>query len=264
MYTHNLDPVLLNFGLFSIRWYSLSYVFGILLGWWLGKKIISHILQRVSLKFDVKEFDDLITYIIISIIVGGRLGYVIFYNLSYYISNPIDVFKVWEGGMSFHGALVGIIIGTYLFSLKKNIPVLFFLDVIACVSPIGIFLGRIANFINGELVGKVTTVSWGVIFPAVDSLSRHPSQLYEAFLEGLVLFLILNKIIFKEIYKMGACSYLFLIYYGAFRIISEFFREPDAQLGYLFNLFSMGTFLSFLMILVGLFLNIFRKKNENK
>ena len=122
MYTHNLDPVLLNFGLFSIRWYSLSYVFGILLGWWLGKKIISHILQKVSLEFDVKEFDDLITYIIISIIVGGRLGYVIFYNLGYYISNPIDVFKVWEGGMSFHGALVGIIIGTYLFSLKKNIP----------------------------------------------------------------------------------------------------------------------------------------------
>ena len=264
MYTHNLDPVLLNFGILSIRWYSLSYVFGILLGWWLGKKIISHILQKVSLKFDVKEFDDLITYIIISIIVGGRLGYIIFYNLSYYISNPIDVFKIWEGGMSFHGALVGIIIGTYLFSLKKNIPVLFFLDIIACVSPIGIFLGRIANFINGELIGKVTTVSWGVIFPAVDTLTRHPSQLYEALLEGIVLFFILNKIIFKEVYKIGVCSYLFLIYYGVFRVISEFFREPDAQLGYLFNLFSMGTFLSLLMILVGLFLNIFRKKNENK
>ena len=263
MYTHNLDPVLLNFGLFSIRWYSLSYVFGILLGWWLGKKIISHILQRVSLKFDVKEFDDLITYIIISIIVGGRLGYVIFYNLNYYTSNPIDVFKVWEGGMSFHGALIGIIIGTYFFSLKKNVPVLFFLDVIACVSPIGIFLGRIANFINGELIGKVTTVTWSVVFPAVDSLSRHPSQLYEALLEGVVLFFILNKIIFKDVYKMGTCSYLFLIYYGIFRVISEFFREPDAQLGYLFNLFSMGTFLSLIMILVGLFLNIFGKKNDN-
>ena len=263
MYTHNLDPVLLNFGLLSIRWYSLSYVFGILLGWWLGKKIISHILQKVSLKFDVKEFDDLITYIIISIIVGGRLGYVIFYNLNYYTSNPIDVFKVWEGGMSFHGALIGIIIGTYFFSLKKNVPVLFFLDVIACVSPIGIFLGRIANFINGELIGKVTTVTWSVVFPAVDSLSRHPSQLYEALLEGVVLFFILNKIIFKDVYKMGTCSYLFLIYYGIFRVISEFFREPDAQLGYLFNLFSMGTFLSLIMILVGLFLNIFGKKNDN-
>ena len=166
--------------------------------------------------------------------------------------------------MSFHGALIGIIIGTYLFSSKKNIPVFFFLDVIACVSPIGIFLGRIANFINGELIGKVTTVSWSVIFPTVDSLSRHPSQLYEALLEGVVLFFILNKIIFKKVYRMGTCSYLFLIYYGVFRIISEFFREPDAQLGYLFNLFSMGTFLSFLMILVGIFLNIFREKNENK
>ena len=264
MYTHNLDPVLLNFGLLSIRWYSLSYVFGILLGWWLGKKIISHILQKVSLKFDVREFDDLITYIIISIIVGGRLGYIIFYNLSYYISNPIDIFKVWEGGMSFHGALVGIIIGTYLFSLKKNIPILFFLDVIACVSPIGIFLGRIANFINGELIGKTTNASWGIIFPNVDLMPRHPSQLYEAALEGLILFLILNVIVFKSKYRIGTCSYLFLILYGIFRIISEFFREPDAQLGYLFDLFSMGTFLSFLMILAGfLIFNILRKKNEN-
>ena len=264
MYTHNLDPVLLDFGLLSIRWYSLSYVFGILLGWWLGKKIINHILKRTNLKFNLKEFDDLITYIIISIIIGGRLGYVLFYNFNYYISNPIDIFKVWEGGMSFHGALIGIIIGTYLFSSKKKIPVFFFLDVIACVSPIGIFLGRIANFINGELIGKVTTVYWSVIFPAVDSFSRHPSQLYEALLEGLVLFLILNKIIFKKVYKVGTCSYLFLIYYGFFRIISEYFREPDAQLGYLFNLFSMGTILSFIMILAGLLiLNFFKKKNEN-
>ena len=262
MYTHNLDPVLLDFGLIVIRWYSLAYIFGILIGWWLGKKIISHILQRINLKFKINEFDDLITYIIISIIIGGRLGYVIFYNLNYYISNPIDIFKVWEGGMSFHGALIGIIVGTYLFSLKKNISVFFFLDVIACVSPIGIFLGRIANFINGELIGKVTTVSWGVIFPTVDSLSRHPSQLYEALLEGLVLFFILNKIIFKKVYKMGTCSCLFLIYYGVFRIISEYFREPDVQLGYLFNLFSMGSFLSFLMVLIGLFLIMFRKKNE--
>jgi phosphatidylglycerol:prolipoprotein diacylglycerol transferase len=132
------------------------------------------------------------------------------------------------------------------------------------VAPIGIFLGRIANFINGELVGKITTVSWGVIFPAVDTLARHPSQLYEAILEGIVLFFILNKIIFREVYKLGFCSSLFLICYGVFRIISEFFREPDIQLGYLFNLFSMGTILSFFMILAGLLmLNILRRKNEN-
>jgi len=263
MYTHNLDPVLIDFGLLAIRWYSLAYIFGIILGWWLGKKIINHVIKDINLKFNIKEFDDLITYLIISIIVGGRLGYVIFYNQNYYLANPLDIIKVWEGGMSFHGALLGIIIGTHLFSKKKGLPTYFLLDIIACVSPIGIFLGRLANFINGELVGKVTTVSWGVIFPAIDSLPRHPSQLYEAFLEGAVLFLILNSLIFKRRYKMGTCSYLFLIYYGIFRIISEFFRQPDSQLGYLFDLFSMGTLLSFLMIIAGLIiLNVLRKKNE--
>jgi len=263
MYTHNLDPVLIDFGFIVIRWYSLAYIFGIILGWWLGKRIINHIIKKVSFKFNLKEFDNLITYLIISIIVGGRLGYVIFYNLGYYLTYPFDIIKVWEGGMSFHGALLGIIIGTYLFSKKKSVPTYFLLDVIACVSPIGIFLGRLANFINGELVGKVTTVSWGVVFPALDSLPRHPSQLYEAVLEGAVLFLILNSVILKRSYKMGTCSYLFLIYYGIFRIISEFFRQPDPQLGYLFNFFSMGTLLSFLMIIAGLvILNFFRKKNE--
>ncbi len=263
MYTHNLDPVIVDFGLIVIRWYSLAYIFGIIIGWWLGKKIINHILQQINLTFKVKEFDDLITYLIISLIVGGRLGYVLFYNLSFYINNPFDILKVWEGGMSFHGALLGIIIGTYLFSKKKNLPTFFLLDIIACVSPIGIFLGRIANFINGELIGKVTTVSWSVIFPAIDGLPRHPSQLYEALFEGVVLFLILINLIFRHRYKMGMCSYLFLIYYGIFRVTSEFFREPDPQVGYLFNLFSMGTLLSFLMIIAGLvILNALRKRNE--
>ena len=261
MYTHNLDPVLFDFGFIAIRWYSLAYIFGIIIGWWLGKKIINHILEYSKLKFNLREFDDLITIIIISIVIGGRLGYVVFYNLEYYFSHPMDIFKVWEGGMSFHGALIGIILGTYFFSSKRNIPVFFFLDVIACVSPIGIFLGRIANFINGELIGKVTTVSWGVIFPAVDTFARHPSQIYEAILEGVVLFFILNRIIFKEVYKLGTCSCLFLIWYGIFRIISEFFREPDIQLGYLLNIFSMGTILSFFMILIGfIILKILQKK----
>ena len=164
--------------------------------------------------------------------------------------------------MSFHGALIGIIIGTYLFSLKRNVPVFFLLDIIACVSPIGIFLGRIANFINGELVGKVTNVSWGVIFPNLDMLPRHPSQLYEAILEGIILFLILNILIFIRKYKIGSSSCIFLIFYGVFRIISEYFREPDIQIGYLFNLFSMGTILSFIMIVSGLvIINSFKRKN---
>ena len=264
MYTHNLDPVLISFGFIVIRWYSLAYIFGIILGWWLGKKIIKSIIKDVNFKFNVKDFDDLITYLIISIIIGGRLGYILFYNLGYYIANPFDIIKVWEGGMSFHGALLGIIVGTYFFSKKKNVPTYFLLDIVACVSPIGIFLGRLANFINGELVGKVTAVSWGVVFPAIDNLPRHPSQLYEAILEGAVLFLVLNILIFRHKYKMGTCSYLFLIYYGIFRIISEFFRQPDPQIGYLFNLFSMGTFLSFFMIIAGLIIfNVLQEKNES-
>ena len=262
MFTHNLDPVLLDFGFMAIRWYSLAYIAGITIGWWLGKKIIIKKFQNISQKFDLREFDDLITYLIISIIIGGRIGYIIFYNLKYYISNPLDIVKIWEGGMSFHGALIGIIFATYLFSKKRKMSSFFLLDIIACVSPIGIFFGRIANFINGELVGKTTNFSWGVIFPAVDKLPRHPSQLYEAFLEGIILFFILNAFILKKNYKTGTCSYLFLIYYGFFRIISEFFREPDAQIGYLFNFFSMGTILSFLMILAGLILFVFIKKNE--
>ncbi|RPG95107.1 MAG: prolipoprotein diacylglyceryl transferase [Candidatus Pelagibacter sp. TMED286] len=264
MYTHNLDPVLLDFGFISIRWYSLAYVFGILIGWWFGKKIISHILNNSSLKFKIYDFDDLITYLIISIIIGGRIGYIFFYNFAYYIENPLDIIKIWEGGMSFHGALIGIIIGTYLFSSKKNVPTFFMLDIIACVAPIGIFFGRIANFINGELVGKVTTVSWGVIFPTIDMLPRHPSQLYEAILEGVILFLILNIIVFKKQYRLGKCSYLFLICYGVLRIVGEFFREPDSNIGYLFNLLSMGTILSILMILSGLTIAAVLKKNEIK
>ena len=158
--------------------------------------------------------------------------------------------------------LIGIIVGTYLFSIKKSVPTFFLLDVIACVSPIGIFLGRIANFINGELIGKVTSVPWSVIFPAVDMLPRHPSQLYEAALEGVVLFLVLNTLILKMKYKMGTCSYLFLIFYGVFRIISELFREPDTQVGYLFNVLTMGTILSFFMVLSGFVILIILKKKD--
>jgi phosphatidylglycerol:prolipoprotein diacylglycerol transferase len=162
--------------------------------------------------------------------------------------------------MSFHGALVGIIIGTYLFSVKRKISSFFLLDIIACVSPIGIFFGRIANFINAELIGKTTNGSWGVIFPTVDMLPRHPSQLYEAFLEGIILFTILNLFIFNRNYVIGLNSSLFLIFYGFFRIFSELFREPDIQVGYLFNLFSMGSILSFIMILAGMIIFVFIKK----
>ena len=260
MYTHDLDPILFDFGFLIIRWYSLAYIFGILIGWWLSKKIILKKFNAdISLNI-IKEFDNLITYLIISILIGGRVGYILFYNLDYYLINPIDIIKIWEGGMSFHGALIGIIFGTHFFAIRRNIPTFFILDIIACVSPIGIFFGRIANFINSELVGKTTTIFWGVIFPKLDNLARHPSQLYEAFLEGFVLLIIMNLILFKKNYKIGTCSYLFLIFYGIFRMLAEQFREPDLQVGYLFDFISMGAVLSFFMILAGI--TIFLMRND--
>ena len=251
MFTHNLDPILINLGFISLRWYSLAYIFGILIGWWYGKKIIKKF-QIKNSNFLADDFDDLITYLIFGIVIGGRLGYVIFYNLNYYIENPLDIIKIWQGGMSFHGALIGIIIGTFFFSYRTDKNALFFLDIIACVSPIGIFFGRIANFINGELVGKISSMPWSVIFPNVDMMPRHPSQIYEAVLEGVILFLIVNFFINKKEYIIGTCSYVFLISYGALRIVSEFFREPDLQLGYIFNIASMGSILSFVMFLSGI------------
>ena len=262
MFTHNLSPILFDLGFFSIRWYSLAYIFGIILGWWFGKKIIFQKFQKTHNEISEK-FDDLIAYLIFAIIIGGRAGYVIFYNFEFYFFNPIDILKIWEGGMSFHGALIGIIAATYFFSKKKNLSSLLLLDVIACVAPIGIFFGRIANFINGELVGKITSVSWSVIFPSVDMSPRHPSQIYEAIFEGVILFIILNIIINKKNYLTGTCSYLFLIFYGIFRIFSELFREPDIQIGYIFNFITMGMILSLFMILSGIVLYKFTKKNES-
>jgi phosphatidylglycerol:prolipoprotein diacylglycerol transferase len=262
MYIHNLSPVLINFGFLEIRWYSLAYIFGILIGWWVAKKIIIFKIENKTVTFDVKFLDDLISYVIISIIVGGRFGYIIFYNLSYYLSNPLDVFKIWQGGMSFHGALIGVIVGTYLFSKKTKINLFFFLDIISSVAPIGIFFGRIANFINAELYGKPTSLFWSVVFPEVDKIPRHASQLYEAALEGVVLFIILISIIYIKSIKIGTVSALFMILYGLFRIAAEQFREPDIQIGYLFDVFSMGSILSFSMILIGLL--ILKKARNNE
>ena len=262
MYIHDLNPVLINFGFIEIRWYSLAYIFGILLGWWIAKKIIIFKVKNKTVIFNVQIFDDLISYIIVSIILGGRFGYIIFYNSSYYFNNPLDIFKIWQGGMSFHGALIGVILGTFLFAKKVKVNSFFFLDIIACVAPIGIFFGRVANFVNSELYGKPSSFFWSVIFPEVDKISRHPSQLYEAMLEGVVLFIILINVVYKKEIMTGVVSALFMILYGFFRIIAEQFREPDIQIGYLFDLFSMGSILSFSMILIGLF--ILKKAANNE
>ena len=262
MYIHNLNPVLVNIGFVEIRWYSLAYIFGILIGWWFGKKILDFRIKAKNSSLGLESFDNLISYIIISIIIGGRLGYIIFYNFGYYLNNPIDIFKIWEGGMSFHGALVGVVIGTHLFAKSIETETLLFLDIIACVAPIGIFFGRIANFINGELFGKPTNLSWSVVFPEVDNVPRHPSQIYEAFLEGILLFLILIPFIYNKKIRTGYCSSLFLIFYGLFRILAEQFREPDLQIGYFFNFFSLGSILSLFMVIAGILILLKIKKNE--
>ena len=263
MYIHNLNPILFEIGGYGLRWYSLAYIFGILIGWWLAKILIDKKIQFKS-GVDQKKFDNFLSYIIFGIIIGGRLGYVLFYNPSYYIKMPLDILKIWQGGMSFHGALIGIILVSIFFSIKEKVKSFILLDIVAIVSPIGIFFGRIANFINSELVGKVTNVPWGVVFPNIDLMLRHPSQIYEAIFEGVILFFILNKIIRRKNYKTGACACQFLILYGFFRVISEYFREPDIQIGYLFGLISMGSLLSFLMIIFGLIIFIYnRNKNES-
>ena len=263
MIIHNLDPVLIDFGFMQVRWYSLSYIFGVLGGWWYGKIIINKLLDSEKSKIYSKNFDDLIAYIIIGIILGGRIGYVIFYNPKFYLDNLFEIFKIWNGGMSFHGGLIGIILATIIFSIKKKLNYKLYFDAIACVAPIGIFFGRIANFINAELYGSPTQKSWGIIFPSVDGLPRHPSQLYEAALEGLALFIILNLIVFQKRTEKGLIGSLFLIFYGIFRIISEQFREPDAHLGYLFLNLSMGSILSALMIISGILFFYYIISNEN-
>ena len=252
MFINNFDPVAIEIFSFEIRWYSLAYITGILLGWYLAKKIFIHNIIK-------DKFDDYVTYVIIGLIIGGRLGYVLFYNLDYYLSNLLEIFKIWQGGMSFHGAVIGIIISTILFSKKNNEDVFRYLDLIALVSPIGIFFGRIANFINSELYGNETSVAWAVKFVQIDNLYRHPSQLYEAFFEGIILFLILIYFWSKDYLKIqGKLSSLFLIFYSIFRFMIEYFRSPDEQLGYLILNLTMGQLLSFLFFISGLSLYYFR------
>ena len=257
MFINNFDPVAFSILNLDIRWYSLAYIFGIGLGWVFCKKIL---ISDVKLN---EKFDDYITYIIFGIILGGRLGYIIFYNLNYYLDNFVDIFKIWEGGMSFHGGLIGIILSTILFARKYRDDIFIYTDLVALVAPIGIFFGRLANFINSELYGIPSTVPWAVIFIKIDDLARHPSQLYEAIFEGVILFLILLYFRNKSSYKRnGLISALFLIFYSVFRFFAEFLREPDEQLGYLIFNLTMGQIMSIFFALTGIIL--FYIKNEDK
>ena len=251
MYIHNLDPIIINFGFLEIRWYSLAYIFGIFLGFYYAKYVIKKFWGKENI--NTQNLDNFLIYLILGIILGGRLGYILFYNFNYYYQNPLEILFLWRGGMSFHGGVIGVLIASLIFAKKNNVKILVLTDIVVCATPIGIFLGRIANFINGELYGKKTFSDYGVIFPKIDMEPRHPSQLYEAILEGLILFFLLNIILkFKKKLFNGELSCYFLIFYSIFRIISELFREPDKHIGYIIFNISLGTIISFSFLIFGI------------
>lgn len=257
----DIDPVAVQLGPLAIRWYSLAYIGGILLGWW----IVAREHAKNPLPGMTKPMlDDMIIWAVGGIILGGRLGYVLFYKPAYYLENPAHIFQLWEGGMSFHGGMIGTIVAFYLFARKNKIPYLPVIDLVAAVTPIGLFLGRVANFINGELYGRVTDSYFGMIFPHGGDLPRHPSQLYQATLEGIVLFTILMLMLkcFHARSKPGLLGGTFLFVYGIARIVGEFFREPDAHLGFLWGHTTMGQLLCVPMLMLGAYL-MFRP-NPNK
>ena len=247
MYIHNLDPIAFKIFNFSIYWYSLSYLFGFIFSFFYAKFLI----QKGYVKLNFSYFEDFLSWAVVSVIIGGRLGYIFFYNLNFYLENPLFILKIWEGGMSFHGGLLGLIFSIFLYSKLKKIDFIELSNLVSACAPFGLFLGRIANFINKELVGKPTDSNWGVLFIENDVL-RHPSQLYESLFEGLVLFFLILYVFFKNYHKFVNIFAVFLIFYGLSRFALEFYREPDQHIGYIFQNFSMGQLLSFPMIIIGI------------
>ena len=257
MLTNNFDPVAFSIFSLNFRWYSLAYIFGIIIGWILAK---NYLVKNDEI---LKKFDDYVTFLIIGIILGGRLGYVIFYNLDYYKNNILEIFFIWQGGMSFHGGLLGVILASVWFAKKNNQDPYLYLDVVSIVAPIGIFFGRVANFINSELYGIETSLPWGVKFIKVDDLYRHPSQLYEAFFEGIILFVILLYLRKKFLMRSpGFISGMFLLIYSTFRFLIEFLRAPDEQLGYILLNLSMGQIISLIFLVIGIYLSFTKYADE--
>ncbi|MCX2697920.1 MULTISPECIES: prolipoprotein diacylglyceryl transferase [Ochrobactrum] len=253
----NIDPVIFSIGPLAVHWYGLGYVIGIMFAWWYGKKLLrNHRLWASNQPpMQPEALDDFVIWAALGVVLGGRLGYVLFYNLPYYLTNPLAIPAVWDGGMSFHGGILGTTIAMILFARSRGIKVWSMFDVVAAGVPVGLGVVRVANFINDELWGRVSDVAWAVRFPNGGGLPRHPSQLYEAFLEGLVLFFVLFVLVWagKKLKAPGFIAGTFVLGYGLSRIIVEFFREPDAQLGYLFGgWLTMGMILSLPMVLIGL------------
>jgi phosphatidylglycerol:prolipoprotein diacylglycerol transferase len=255
----SIDPVLINIGPLPIRWYAVAYIAGLVLGWAYARALVKQkVFWSGAAPLDPLDIDDLLVYAAMGVILGGRLGYVLFYNAGFYLAHPAEIFAVWKGGMSFHGGLAGTALAIYIFAKRKRISVLSLADVCAAAVPIGLFLGRIANFIKPELWGRPTDVPWAMVFPGAGPLPRHPSQLYEAGLEGFVLFFALHIAVhLGALRRPGLVTGLFAAGYGTARIACEFFREPDPQLGFLFGGATMGMLLSLPLIAAGIIFIVF-------
>lgn len=247
------DPVAVSLGPFSVRWYALAYIVGIVLGWLYARKLLrTERFWGGPAPISVAQFDDYVLWVTLGIILGGRAGYVLFYNLDYFIQHPLEILQLWQGGMSFHGGFLGCIVAVLLFGWRNKVPVLSLGDITCAVGPIGLLLGRLANFINSELWGRVSDVPWAFVFPTGGPLPRHPSQLYEAALEGVLLFTVLTLMVRRgALQRPGLIIGTFAVLYGLARIFSEFFREPDPQLGFLWGGLTMGMLLSLPMIAAG-------------
>jgi phosphatidylglycerol---prolipoprotein diacylglyceryl transferase len=258
------DPVLISFGPIAVRWYALAYIVGILLGWLYARAIIRrNELWGSPPPMTVADYDDFVLWVTLGIIAGGRLGYVLFYNPSYFVAHPVEILQLWKGGMSFHGGFLGCVLAVVLFARQRGLSILSLGDITCAAGTIGIFLGRIANFINGELWGRPSDVPWAMVFPSGGALPRHPSQLYEAVLEGLVLFVVLNAMIRRGALKRpGLILGAFSFGYGVARTICEHFREPDPQLGFLWGGMTMGMLLSLPLILAGIILMVVAIQRE--
>jgi phosphatidylglycerol:prolipoprotein diacylglycerol transferase len=259
----NIDPVAVQLGPFAIRWYALAYVVGILLGWWVMIRLAARRERAGEPLMPRTAVDDFVVWATLGIVLGGRIGYILFYNFAFFLEHPLQMFAVWEGGMSFHGGLIGVVTAIWLFSRVRRLPFLTVGDLVCAVVPIGLFFGRLANFVNGELWGRPTDVPWAMVFPRGGDIPRHPSQLYEATLEGIILFTILMLLVRSGALKRpGLVAGAFLTGYALARMIGELFREPDVQLGFLFGGTTMGQLLSIPLLLVGLYL-IWRAKSKS-
>jgi len=243
------DPVAFSIAGLAVRWYALAYLAGFVLGW----RYCMRLVRNRAVEPLPKNYDDFLTWAVIGVVLGGRLGYVLVYNLPHYLAHPLEALETWQGGMSFHGGMVGVILAAWLYARRQKIPFWQFLDPVAAVTPIGLGLGRIANFVNGELFGRVTDVPWGMVFPRGGDLPRHPSQLYQAGMEGLLLFALLYLVTRRADWqgRPGLVSGVFLVGYGVARIVGECFRQPDAQLGFIMEGLTMGQLLSLPMVLLG-------------